>query len=104
MGWGVYEIHQNPPKSARTETQTLPQMRPVVAEPVWRIKTDEGKGQKRLAVGVNEVARLLGLSPATIRQYVARGRIRAVRVGRRVLVPMEVLEKVMVEGVDTRFR
>jgi len=45
-----------------------------------------------------ETARLLGLSPATIRQYVARGWIRSVRVGRRVLIPMEVLEKVAVEA------
>ena len=48
---------------------------------------------------VGEAAKMLGVSAATVRQYVARGRLRAVRVGRRVLVPMEVLEQVIVEGV-----
>ena len=73
-------------------------MRPVVAESLWRVNTEEEKGQKRLAVGVNETARLLGLSPATIRRYVARGRIRTVRVERRVPIPVEVLERMLVEG------
>jgi excisionase family DNA binding protein len=59
---------------------------------------DERKGPKPLAVGINDAAKMLGLSPPTIRQYVARGRIRAVRVGRLVLLPMGVLDKVMVEG------
>lgn len=75
--------------------QNLPQVRPQVVEVPWR----ERKGPKPLAVGVNEAAKMLGVSPFTIRNYIASGRLRAVRVGRRVLVPMEVLEKVMVEGV-----
>jgi len=54
---------------------------------------------KPLAAGVNEAAKLPRLSSAPIRLYVARGWIRSVRVGRRVLIPMEVLEKVMVEGL-----
>jgi len=54
---------------------------------------------KPLAAGVNEAAKLPRLSSAPIRSYVARGWIRSVRVGRRVLIPMEVLEKVMVEGL-----
>jgi excisionase family DNA binding protein len=76
----------------------------MAVEPVWLAKAEEEKGQKPLAVGVNETARLLRLSPATIRRHVSRGRIRAIHVGRRVLVPMEVLEKVMVEGVEKRPR
>ena len=92
-------------RAVRGEVQNLPQVRPTVGE-LPRVQREEGerKGPKPLAVGVDEAGKLLGLSPWTIRQYVARGRIRAVRVGRRVLVPMEVLEKVMVEGVKREFR
>lgn len=52
-----------------------------------------------LAVGVNEAAKMLGVSSATIRRHIAQQRLRAVRVGSRVLVPMEVLQKVILEGV-----
>ncbi len=59
----------------------------------------ERKGPKPLAVGISEAAKMLGVSSATIRRHVSCGRLRAVHVGKRVLLPMEVLEKVMVEGV-----
>ena len=45
---------------------------------------------------------MLGVSLWTLRLYVARGALRATHVGRRVLIPMEVLEKVMVEGVKPK--
>ena len=44
-----------------------------------------------LAVDVREAARLTSLSPYTIRRCVRDGRIRAVRIGRRVLVPLSSL-------------
>jgi len=59
----------------------------------------ERKGLKPLAVGIKEAGKMLGVSPATISRHIAMGRLRAVHVGSRVLVPMEVLEKVPVEGV-----
>ena len=45
---------------------------------------------------------MLGVSLWTLRLYVARGALRATHVGRRVLIPMEVLEKVTVEGVKRK--
>lgn len=90
-------------RKVRAEMQNLPQARPAVAEHLWRERPEsERKGPKPLAVGVDEAAKLLGVSPFTIRNYISSGMLRAVRVGRRVLVPMEVLEKVMVEGVGSR--
>jgi excisionase family DNA binding protein len=66
---------------------------------------EEGRKLARpFAVGVAEAAKLLGVSPYTIRNYIASGRLRSVRVGRRVLVPMDVLEKVIVEGVARTLR
>ncbi len=52
-----------------------------------------------LAVDVREAARLTSLSPYTIRRYIRKGRIRAVRVGRRVLVPVAELERLARQGV-----
>jgi excisionase family DNA binding protein len=83
----------------RSEIQNLPQARPMVPEIPWREREEERKRPKPLAVGVDEAAKLLGVSSATIKRRVSCGRLRAVHVGKRVLVPMEVLEKVMVEGV-----
>jgi len=45
-----------------------------------------------LLVGVREAARVLGLGRDTAYQLVREGRLRAVRVGRRVLVPRAELE------------
>jgi len=44
-----------------------------------------------LAVDVREAGRLTSLSPRTIRRYIKSGQIRAVRVGRRLLVPIDAL-------------
>jgi excisionase family DNA binding protein len=51
-----------------------------------------------LAVDVREAARLTSLSTFTIRRYIRRGHIRAIRLGRRVVVPLESLEKLVRDG------
>jgi excisionase family DNA binding protein len=48
-----------------------------------------------LAVDVREAARLISLSRFTVRRYIKRGLLRAVRVGRRVLVPIGELERLV---------
>ena len=51
-----------------------------------------------LAVGINEAARLIGLSPHTIRAYERRGLIKATRLGARVLIPVAELRRLIDEG------
>lgn len=48
-----------------------------------------------LAVDIREAGRLTSLSPHTIRAYVRKGKIRAVRVGRRLLVPIASLQDLL---------
>jgi excisionase family DNA binding protein len=74
------------------------QIRPIVTSPEER-KAEEAKP---LVVSVNQAARLLGVSPRTIQNYTALGRIRVVRIGKRVLIPMKVLEKALAEGLKRR--
>ena len=47
---------------------------------------------QRLAYSVKEVAVLIGVSARTVVREIQRGRLCAVRCGRRVLVPVEALE------------
>jgi excisionase family DNA binding protein len=53
---------------------------------------------ERLAVDVREAARLTSLSAFTIRRRVKSGELRAVRVGRRVLIPVDALQKLVRDG------
>jgi len=55
--------------------------------------------EPRQAVSVREAARLLSLSRRTIENYIASKTIRAVRVGRRVLVPMKSVNEVATRGI-----
>jgi excisionase family DNA binding protein len=48
-----------------------------------------------LAVDVREASRLTSLSSRSIRRYIKTGRIRAVRVGHRLLVPMASLHELL---------
>jgi excisionase family DNA binding protein len=50
------------------------------------------------ALTAYEVAHQLGVHPMTVRRAIARGDIRAVKVGRRVLVPVRALD----EFLETR--
>jgi excisionase family DNA binding protein len=47
---------------------------------------------------VEEAAGLLGISPWTVRSYMRDGKLRAVRLGRRVLVEETELERFVAEG------
>jgi excisionase family DNA binding protein len=48
-----------------------------------------------LAVDLREAGRLTSLSPRTIRRHIKAGRIHAVRVGRRLLVPISALRSLI---------
>lgn len=57
---------------------------------------------QKLAVRVREAASLIGLKEPTVRAYIRKGKIRAVKVGRAVLVPVSELERLVREGVPPR--
>lgn len=47
---------------------------------------------------VKEAGELLSLSPSTIRKYISRRKIASVKIGRRVLIPYEVLANLVRQG------
>jgi excisionase family DNA binding protein len=51
-----------------------------------------------LAVDIREAARLVSLSPYTIRAYVKSGRLASVRVGRRVLIEPREITRLIEKG------
>lgn len=54
-----------------------------------------------LAVDVREAARLTSLSVRTIRRYIKDSRIRVVRVGHRVIVPLDSLRDLVSPALAT---
>jgi hypothetical protein len=50
-------------------------------------------------VSIPEATTLLGLRPFTVRAWIGRRKISAVRLGRRVVVPMEVIDDVLSRGL-----
>jgi excisionase family DNA binding protein len=55
-------------------------------------------GQDRQTVSVPEAARILGVSRAHAYELVARNELPAVRLGRRILVPLHVIEALLHQG------
>jgi len=49
--------------------------------------------QEALALGVREAAAAVGLSHWTVRRFIAEGKIRPIRIGRRVLIEPAELER-----------
>jgi len=69
--------------------------------PVVRLKLVSGLRRgvmQPLAVDVREAARLTSLSTSTIRRHIRVGQLKAIRLGRRVVVSLESLEKLVREG------
>jgi len=54
--------------------------------------------QETLAMGVGDAATVIGLSVWTVRKYIRQGKIRALRIGRRVLVEPAELERLIERG------
>jgi excisionase family DNA binding protein len=55
-----------------------------------------------IAVGIKEAAVMIGVSPNTIRRQVAAGRLHTVRVGRRRVIPIDVLREFVERGKRER--
>jgi excisionase family DNA binding protein len=56
----------------------------------------------RALKSIDEAAGLLGISPWTVRAYVREGKLKPVRLGRRVLLPEEELERLVAESVKVQ--
>jgi excisionase family DNA binding protein len=58
---------------------------------------------KRLTslLSIEEAARILGVSPWTLRAHKKRGALKTVRVGRRVLVSLETIDLISREGLPS---
>jgi excisionase family DNA binding protein len=54
--------------------------------------------ERKLTLSVDETATLLGISRQLAYTSVKEGRIPAIRIGRRLLVPRRALEKLLEEG------
>ncbi len=50
---------------------------------------------RKLVFSITEAAKLLGVHPNTIRRMVWRGELRPVRLGRRVLIPLTEVERLL---------
>jgi excisionase family DNA binding protein len=57
-----------------------------------------------LLVSVSETASLIGVKPSTLRAWILARKIHFVRVGRRVMIPRETINKVCAEGLASRER
>jgi excisionase family DNA binding protein len=64
----------------------------------WEGLTVDGK---KLALSITNAAHILSLSPWTLRRWIRLGRVRAVRLGSRVLVEPEELERLIASGRKT---
>jgi excisionase family DNA binding protein len=78
-------MHGNPSAPANT---------PVAQEGVG-LEADD-----RLAYTVNEAAQRLGVSPMTLYREIAEGKLPAIRIRDRVLVPKVVLEHLVEEAIS----
>jgi len=53
---------------------------------------------EQLALGLRQAAEAVGLSHWTLRAYVRQGKIRAVKIGRRILIEPSELQRLVEEG------
>ena len=56
---------------------------------------------ERLAVDVKKAAEMTSLSPHTIRLYIRKGILPVSRVGRRVIISVDALRKLVREGCNS---
>jgi len=55
-----------------------------------------------LAVDLREAGRLLSISPRTVRRQILQGRLPVLRIGRRILIPLDSIRELLRERSDAR--
>jgi excisionase family DNA binding protein len=83
------EIRPNPTPVGRASTLVPP-----------AIYAQERKDVEPRAVGLPEAARLLGVSQHTVRKHVRQKMIPSIRIGRRVLIPMQTINDLTMSGTE----
>lgn len=74
-----------------------------VLQPYYILFALVGVGKReRRPLTAEEVYRALGISRSTFYKAVQRGEIPALRIGRRVLVPVDAIEALLRQGADPR--
>jgi excisionase family DNA binding protein len=53
----------------------------------------------RLAFAITEAAQSLGCHPDTLRRAANQGRLRVIRLSRRVLIPASEMQRILAEGL-----
>ena len=53
----------------------------------------------KLTMSVKEFCEALSISPATFWKYNVSGKIKVIRIGRRVLIPMSEVNRILTEGL-----
>jgi predicted site-specific integrase-resolvase len=53
-----------------------------------------------LALRINQFCARIGISPATFWKYHKLGKIRSIRIGTRVLIPMIEVNRIVTEGLN----
>jgi excisionase family DNA binding protein len=53
---------------------------------------------EEIAIGIRDAAKAVGLSHWTLRAYIRQGKVRAVKIGRRVLVEPQALQDLIAAG------
>jgi excisionase family DNA binding protein len=64
--------------------------------------TESGTGDALWASGIADVAKRLSVSPGLIRLEIARGALRPLRLGRRVLISRRELERYLAQRSDNQ--
>lgn len=54
----------------------------------------------KLTMSVKEFCEALSISPATFWKYNVSGKIKIIRIGRRVLIPMSEVNRILTEGLN----
>ena len=58
------------------------------------------KDSQRLLYSIGEVAKLLGVSPITVRKWIKQGKIHAIKLGRKYAIPATEIDKIIDRGVN----
>jgi excisionase family DNA binding protein len=93
---GCYERH----KQVGVVVEVSYQRSGCIPAPPPAKRIPETRASEPKLVSISEGARVVGLRPSTISQYVATRKITSVRIGRRVLIPKEGIDELIRRGLQ----